>query len=204
MLGEFARSRLSFIPSSLVSFQTFSTTYLSGVVLSKKTGYVRNYGQNPYLNYDVIGSVPFLYFGPIDPRLPAMERVVGIWNQESSITYPYSALSNNKITYGQLENSEFVIFFNDKTKTAVGSKNIAESRNVGSTNVFLPIANANRLTFIYENNKIVDLETRSEWSLLGMALRGPLRGVKLPVVIHGDPFWFSWAAFYPNNVIKNK
>jgi hypothetical protein len=47
----------------------------------------------------------------------------------------------------------------------------------------------------------VDAETGSTWNIVGQATAGPLAGTQLEPIIHGDHFWFSWAAFKPDTVI---
>ncbi|MBM3122999.1 MAG: DUF3179 domain-containing protein, partial [Chloroflexi bacterium] len=46
-----------------------------------------------------------------------------------------------------------------------------------------------------------DLETGSEWTILGHASSGPLAGEKLVPVVAVNHFWFSWAAFSPETRI---
>jgi len=46
------------------------------------------------------------------------------------------------------------------------------------------------------NDEFTDAETGSTWSLLGLALDGPLAGEQLDVVTHRNEFWFAWAAFF--------
>ena len=40
-------------------------------------------------------------------------------------------------------------------------------------------------------------ETGSVWNLSGRAQSGSLAGAQLPLLVHGSPFWFAWAAFHP-------
>jgi hypothetical protein len=35
----------------------------------------------------------------------------------------------------------------------------------------------------------------------GLATAGPLKGTQLDPVVHGDHFWFAWAAFAPGTRI---
>jgi hypothetical protein len=37
--------------------------------------------------------------------------------------------------------------------------------------------------------------------VLGQAVAGPLAGTQLTPIVHGDHFWFSWAAFKPDTII---
>lgn len=60
----------------MVGWSEFAEAYPEGTVLTRETGYDRNYGRNPYLGYDDITRSPFLYEGPLTPDgLPAMARV---------------------------------------------------------------------------------------------------------------------------------
>ena len=45
-------------------------------------------------------------------------------------------------------------------------------------------------------------ETGSEWNILGQAVAGPLTGAQLPPVLHGNHFWFAWAAFMPDTEVR--
>jgi hypothetical protein len=73
--------------------------------------------------------------------------------------------------------------------------------DVGATGVFDPNLNGEMLTFVKEDGIIVDEQTGSSWSILGQATDGPLAGETLAPIVHGDHFWFSWAAFRPETVI---
>ncbi|RME46572.1 MAG: DUF3179 domain-containing protein, partial [Chloroflexi bacterium] len=39
------------------------------------------------------------------------------------------------------------------------------------------------------------------WNILGEAISGPMQGKKLTPVVHGNHFWFAWAAFNPETAI---
>ena len=43
-----------------------------------QTGFARDYGRNPYVEYDDPDAEPFLFRGVVDDRERAMQRVVGI------------------------------------------------------------------------------------------------------------------------------
>jgi hypothetical protein len=57
------------------------------------------------------------------------------------------------------------------------------------------------LTFRREGDDIVDEQTGSRWNVLGQAIAGPLAGAQLVPIVHGDHFWFAWAAFKPDTLI---
>lgn len=199
--GDLAGKRLTFLPSALISFDDFREAHPDGQVLSRETGYTRPYGENPYAGYDTIGQRPFLFQGEVDGRLPAMARVVTVSAGDADAAYPYTALEEEGVVNDSVGDQDLVVFFKPGTSSALGARVIAEGADVGATNVFDPYVNGEKLTFVREGEKIVDEQTGSEWNMLGEAVAGELAGTALTPIVHGDHFWFSWAAFKPETVI---
>jgi hypothetical protein len=94
-----------------------------------------------------------------------------------------------------------VIFFQPGTNSALDAAQLAESRDVGATGVYLPEVVGRSLTFTWQQEVFVDHETSSRWSVLGRATSGSLAGKQLEPVLHGNHFWFAWAAFKPDTRI---
>lgn len=78
IVGALSGTQLKTIPAEVVAFDTFLAAYPLGEVLSRRAGYSRPYGRNPYRGYDRVGQNPFLFEDPVDKRLPAMERVLAV------------------------------------------------------------------------------------------------------------------------------
>ena len=76
VVGDMTGKRLELLPLRIVPWKEFKAAFPQGKVLSRDTGHRRPYGSNPYIFYDT--SNPFMYSGPTDRRLPAMERVVAV------------------------------------------------------------------------------------------------------------------------------
>lgn len=75
---------------------------------------------------------------------------------------------------------------------------------MGATGVFRPEIDGRSLTFVRDGGEsapIRDRETGSTWSIAGRAIDGELEGSQLEPVVHGDHFWFAWAAFTPDTEI---
>jgi hypothetical protein len=208
IVGKHAGDRLSFIPSSIVSFDEFGKAYPDGKILSKDTGYTRNYGSNPYVGYDAIGQSPFLFSGEVDGRLTAMERVVAVslnaGNREVNVAYPYSILESERVINDAQSGIHLVVFHESGTSSALDTREIADGRDIGATGVFKPEVNGERLSFTVKDNRITDRNTGSTWDIFGRAIEGPLRGAQLEPVVHGDHFWFAWAAFKPETIVYRK
>jgi len=92
IVGNYNERVLRQLPSQIVSFAVFAEEYPEGEVLSKKTGSVRPYGNNPYRGYDDIDSTPFLFRDPLDPRLPPMERVLAVAANSADAAEKWMAL----------------------------------------------------------------------------------------------------------------
>lgn len=201
IIGDLAGEQLTIVPSSLISFANFKQAYPDGVILSRDTGFNRRYGENPYVGYDEIGNNPFLFNGPIDGRLPAVERVVTVSLGDIDVAYPLSVLSEQGVINDSQNSQDLVIFHQGGTTSALGARQIAEAQDVGAAGVFDPDLDGQKLTFKQEGDKIVDVQTGSVWNIVGQAIDGELAGVELTPIVHANHFWFAWAAFKPDTVI---
>jgi len=201
IVGDMTGTRLELLPLSIVSWREFKSTFPQGKVLSRETGHRRPYGSNPYTFYDS-SSDPFLYGGPADRRLPALERVVAIDMGIQSLTVPYSVLEKEPIVHYTLAGRDLVVFFKKGTASTLDKPDVADGRDVGAVGVFAPTAEDKKLTFRLMDGRILDDQTGSTWNLLGKAETGPLAGKELrPLVYQAAQFWFSWAVFKPDTLI---
>jgi hypothetical protein len=198
IVGALTGRRLAMLPATIVSWEEFRRAYPDGRVLSRDTGYVRDYGRNPYTGYDRIDQPPFLLKGTPDGRLPPMERVAMVTLSGEDVAYPFSLLREHRVVMDRVSGRPIVVFYQPGTASALDRARIADSRDAGATGVFRAELGGWPLTFTWQDGAFVDLETGSHWSLLGRAVTGPLTGARLEPVVHGNHFWFATAAFYPN------
>lgn len=200
--GTLAGTTLEVIPSQLVSFEQFANNYPDGTVLSRKTGYDRPYGQNPYAGYDDVNSSPFAYDGPTDERLPPKEKVVTVSLGATHKAYPYSVTKEKRVIHDNVEDRSLVVFHAPGAVSALDARAISESKEDGTTGVFDRRVDGRRLHFRYAGNgRFQDTETRSVWTVTGRAVEGPMKGTQLERIAHGDYFAFSWFAFRPEAVL---
>ena len=196
IVGELSGTLLEVAPSSTVSWADFKATYPDGRVLSRDTGFGFNYGFNPYVGYDS-DEAPSLFAGEFDDRLSPIERVVAVELNGEAVAYPFSLLEEERVVHDTVGGESIVVFLQPGTASALAEQNIAEARDVGASGVFLPEAAGRSLTFRADGDGFVDDETGSSWNVLGKAVGGPLAGEELEPIVHGDHFWFAWAAFNP-------
>lgn len=201
IVGEHAGRNLEHLPSLLISFADFREAHPEGKVLSRETGYTRNYGVNPYIGYDTFSGTPFLFGGNIDDRLPPVERVIAVSAGGVDAAFPLSALQEMSVVNYTLGDRDIAVFFKTGTASALDAAVIADARDVGSAAAFDAELDGRRLTFGAADGVIRDAETGSVWSISGRAVEGELAGASLTPLAHGNHFWFAWAAFKPDTLL---
>ena len=198
IVGELTGTRLPKVPASIISWADFRQNYPDGQVLTRDTGFTREYGRNPYTGYDDIDSSPFLFVGPEDGRLRPVERVAAVELGGESVAYPFLRLEETPVVNDDIGGTPVVVFFSPGTTSALDGSDIAASRDVGATGVYDRRLGDHTLTFRPDSGAFIDEETGSTWNVLGRAVDGPLTGETLTPIVHGNHFWFAWAAFQPS------
>lgn len=201
IVGDLAGARLKPYPAGIISWRQWKQAYPQGKVLSRKTGYRRPYGRNPYVGYDRIDQPPFLFRGKLDNRLSPMERVAAIQLGKIYKAYPFQLLTKKRVVNDLVNGQPLVVFFQSGTASALDKAEIASSRDVGAVAIFDPRLDGRRLTFSMGQDAFVDKQTGSLWDIFGRARKGPLKGKTLTRLTYLDTFWFAWAAFQPETII---
>lgn len=204
LVGDMAGSDLIPIPAQIISFEQFTTAYKDGLVLSRQTGYKRNYGRNPYVGYDDIRNKPFMYHGPADDRLRPMQKLITVSINNTSKAYPYFVTQKKQVINDEVGGEPIVVFHTSGAVSALDEQTIELSREDGSTGVFRRELDGQILSFNRKSSAFVDEQTTSTWDITGKATKGPLKGKKLSPVIHGDYFAFVWLVFKPESEIYNE
>lgn len=199
IVGDLLTSKLKLLPSSIVSFKDVYENFPNAKILSKDTGYVREYGKNPYSGYDDINESPFMFNKKSDERLSPMQKVVTVSLNGLDKAYPYNLLKKQNIVNDKDLN--LVIFYKKGTLSALDRSEIKYSKDDGSYTVFSNKLEDLTLEFILKDKKIIDRNTNSTWNIFGEAIKGKLKGASLKEIVHGDHFWFSWAVFKPKTLI---
>jgi len=198
IVGELLGTQLMLYPASIIAWSDFATAFPDGNVLSKETGFPRQYGQNPYRGYDDINNSPFLFRGETPGQLAAMERVLALELNDETVAYPYSVLHVERVIHDQIGGSEVVVFWVEGTASALDATRIIDGRDVGSASAFSPVLDDEILTFsAHDNGLFEDDNTGSQWNILGQAVSGPLQGKTLTQLTAVNHFWFDWVAFKP-------
>jgi hypothetical protein len=160
--------------------------YPNAMVLSEKTGFLRNYGNDPYGAYTEDDSYyqtggPFFPVMNIDKRLPSKEVVIGIKTGGALLAVTKSSVADVGVLNLELGENPFVAIY-DKSLEAV--------------RVYSRRVNGETLEFSLRNGVILD-DSASFWTAKGQALEGTYKGESLSPVTYFDVMWFAWSAFYP-------
>src|SRR5262249_41167232 len=119
IVGDLTGSKLIRLNAQMISFSQFSSAFPAGQVLSRQTGFVRDYGRNPHLRYDNPRGTPNHFRGKPDKRLTPMERVIGVEIGEQARAYPYSITAARRVTYDTIGSQELVIFHAEGATSAL-------------------------------------------------------------------------------------
>ena len=198
VVGELTDKRLRALASQTLSFKDFRESFPSGDVLSRDTGFERNYGDNPYEGYDTPDQQPFLFEGETDERLAAKERVAAVFIGDDAAVVPFSRLRKNPVASFDVAGTPVAVMFKAGVASALDDAKISESDDVGTSAAFDRRLEGRTLDFERRGDAIVDRQTRSTWDITGRATDGPLRGKRLKAVRSDQQFWFALAAFLPD------
>jgi hypothetical protein len=206
VVGELTGTSLELVPSQILSWRALRRSHPDARVLSRDTGFSRDYGLNPYTGYDSNPDAqPFLLEGEPDRSLPPMERVAAIkTGDRSAVVYPFSRLGEEAPVNDGLEGSPIVVLFDPNVASALDAGLISEGRNVGAAAVFDRRLAERTLEFRRgpDPGTFRDAQTGSTWNISGVATSGSLAGSRLNQIPHDDQFWFALAAFFPDAEIR--
>ncbi|MEJ7797875.1 MAG: DUF3179 domain-containing protein, partial [Solirubrobacteraceae bacterium] len=206
LVGTMTGRRLRMLASQTLSWQDFKHIYPQGTVLSQDTGFVRDYGRNPYEGYDSNpNGQPFALDRAADRRLPPKERVVLIRSARAATVIPFSRLQQHRVAVGRVGSQPYVVLFKRGVLSALDAGVITDSRDVGTAAAFDPRTPTRVLTFApAPAGAFADRQTGSTWDITGRAVRGPLAGERLRPLHHDEQFWFAVAAFLPAATIAGR
>ncbi len=202
IVGAYAGDSLQLLPSQIVSFKQFKDAYPLGKVLSNKTGFNKKYGINPYVNYDSrLIPIVWFYRKPFDNRLAAMERVLGVNDNNDTVIFPFSYLNTRPLVQTRVGDLDLLIISKLGMASSVDDRKISQSKDVLAAVAFSRTVQGRLLDFELKGNVIKDKQTHSTWNLFGQAVSGELKGIQLKQVDRGVYFSFVWLNFYPDSII---
>lgn len=204
IVGRFAGTELEVVTSAIVSFGDFVERFPDGSSLVGPGSARNGYGINPYAGYSSSpGPIGGFFSGEPDPRRDALERVVGVAAGGVNAAYPFAELEEVAVVNDDVGGVPVVVFWGGNTVDALDQGSITDSRVVGTGIAFDRTVDGQELTFSSDGDDLfVDAETGTTWTLLGVAVDGPLAGSTLELVDHRNEFWFAWARFFPEGDLR--
>jgi len=179
VVGEATGQLLDKIPMDTVMWKDWKKTHPDTQVLSRQTGFIRDYDRSPYGGYDTSTRVIFP-LGNEDDRLHPKEIVYGVEFDGTAKAYSDKAVDEEKLINDEVGGVPIVVVWYD---------------NLNTVKIFERTLNGETLTFELDDGKIVD-NNGTEWNV-------PDMNEKLEIVDTFGHFWFSWAAFYPQTDLYN-
>jgi hypothetical protein len=195
--GVLTGTELTVLPASLVSWEQWRAAHPQGWVLSRQTGFDRDYGSNPYYRYDDKASLPLFLAGAIDNRVEWLKQpVLGIASGEDALAIDIEALRVDGVREVRVDGRDLTVWWLPGARSSLDGFAVGDGREVGTTAVFEPVVDGRPLRFRPAGDAIRDVQTGSTWNALGRATAGPLRGSTLKPVVHTSTFWFAWSSFH--------
>ena len=129
IVGALAGERLDLVPSRVVSFAAFRAENPEAPVLVPNDPDFRDYGRNPYPNYDS-AALPFLYRGDLPEGIPPMARVVVVRGGEEILI-----VGLEKVRREGYDRAGVEIMYEAGVASALDAADMADGRDVGSVRV---------------------------------------------------------------------
>ncbi len=189
--GAFKGRALKRLPIFWTTWERAQATYPEAKVLSASTGFKRDYGRDPYGDYMLPGtyydSGPVIYpIHNIDKRMDPKRPVLGIEQDGLFAAVDKVAVRKAGVVNFTLGVTALVAVYDPILDTVRLYKRSFDDRT---------------LNFEWAVDRMVDKETRTEWSRDGVGGVGYFRGKRLEPVVGVDCMWFAWANFYPGTRI---
>ena len=197
LVGALTGARLRPIAAQTLSWADYKARYPEGTVLSRDTGFQRDYGANPYAGYDTPDQRPFLFGGQLDARLQPKERLA-VFSDGDTVVVPFSRLTREPVVHARVGGAPIIVLFRRGVASALDADAIRDSRDVGTAGAFDARLGGRVLSFAaVPGGRFTDRQSGSTWDITGRAIEGPLRGSRLRPLRHDAQFWFALAAFVP-------
>lgn len=129
VIGEYAGRQLDIVPSRIESFERFASRHPQGKVLVPNDPRMRNYGRNPYVNYDS-RNAPYPFFtGEMPDGIDPMARVVVLRRDGEAV----AVIALDRIVRdAPISIDEFRIEWSAGRASALDTAEIAKGRDIGN------------------------------------------------------------------------
>jgi hypothetical protein len=178
-------------PVVWTSWGRWKAKYPRTEVLSRDTGFLRSYGNDPYGSYRSPNGYyhagePFFPVMTSDDLFPAKEVVMGVKLGNARLAIHKASARAERVVNLSLADAPLVSLYDDTLDTV---------------RVYRSDPDGQGLRFEWVEGKVRDSDTGSAWTPTGRAETGSLEGTQLEYVNSWDVMWFSWYAFHPETEV---
>jgi len=194
--GSLQGATPTLLPVAQMTWQAWKTIHPETTVVSRNTGFNRNYDRYPYGDYDEVNNNDLLFpQSTVDTRLPMKDTVFGIRNEGVSRAYSMSLFGQGdgrRVVNDEVNGLPVVVVYDRGSEMLLGfSRRLNDATMAEEMTLNFELVDEGTFPF-----KLRDRETGSLWNLTGAALEGTLAGARLqPLADSFAAFWFAWAAF---------
>lgn len=165
------------------NFRTWKESFPDSKIMNANTGFDRRYAEYPYGFYMTDHDLLYFPVEPLDSRLPAKERVLGVIMEQSSKAYRFNTAEEGiEVIHDRIDNQELIVVRSKK-------HDFIQAYLPNKAITCQPVQDA--LPAIMEDQE------GNRYDLLGRVISGPDIGQTLAMPVAMMGFWFSWGAFYP-------
>ncbi|MEE9215828.1 MAG: DUF3179 domain-containing protein [Anaerolineales bacterium] len=191
IVGPLTGEELELLPSTVTTWRSWRELHPDTRVLSRDTGYDRNYNQDPFATYaEILEGGRFAF--PVgeaarDPRLSPAAIVLALKVEGTVVAYPLER-SAPSVIHDEVGGSPVAVFLDPGSQSGAA---------------FHPIVAGELLRFRWTEAGPIDENTGSLWDLAGRAIDGPLIGEQLKPLPTKTSFWFAIVAAEPDIEVRN-
>ncbi len=197
VVGALTGAQLTTLPISTISWEDFRRAHPEGLVLSRDTGFRRDYGRNPYLGYDNPTTSPFLFDGEFDERLAAKTRVVVVRDaDEPAVVVTLDDLWEQGVIEYEAHGRNLIAAVDPGTSSPLDAVQVDLGYDQGASAVFVDDLDGQDVSLVQVEGGFLDVNSGVVFNVLGEATDDS--GRRLELVEHLDTFWFAIAAFEPD------
>jgi hypothetical protein len=182
--GKLKGTKLSEIPAEQSTLGVWLSKYPTAYILQENKTYAPEYKDLAFYDDGTIES-------GLEKRDSASWKpkswVIGIKHQNIAKAYDWNILIKKRIIEDSISDLKLLITL-QKDKA---------SYHIFNRNVSTKTLNFN----ILNNNKLLDMQTKSTWNNTGLCISGPLKGMRLLTVQAYQEFWHSWKNFNPKTQV---
>ena len=200
VVGHLTGEQLTTYSVQISSWEGFRDAYPDGKVLSRITGFNRDYGRNPYVGYDTAEVRPFLFSGDIDSQLDPKQRVIVVRDSDDpAVVLRLADVFEAGVMAFEAHGRELVAVVDQGTASPLDSQSVEGGFDQGTAGVFVAELDGQPVELTRTDDGFVDGVSGITFDVFGHATDGS--DVRLESVEHLDTFWFAIAAFDSDAVI---